>query len=638
MSRTGVSSSKTKGSSTRIKSSDRHSSLHAHGGKSESSSHSNLHTYSHSQGYNSGHVSGHSLSNSKGTGSSYDRGGGSGSYNSSSRSRNRIHGNDSSNNYYHSSYGHSSSSRSGGSVKNRRFIDPNILAQGMSGRYLGARLSALKYLSSDELEKDLRLMDAYNAACITYAQRYFAFCNQNSNNNSGSHGNVQLKHYKGGEAYSTMMVNSGDPSCSAEQINNGVYSHHPTTTFASNNTTMSSSGTPTGAVKSVGVASTNTNMPTYFAMPIKIDPEEEKRIAILRKKIAASEAKREVLETQYLSLRAHYVHESQATKRARDRLDGEMKMFKELIQKRGDVLALRRVRCAAARDILHCLKYRTIQNEIINADKTRNNTEFGNPVIDSNGANNGMEITSSVDMNSCGNSGKNSSNNDKLPLSKQYQQHKPLKKSSSSESTNLKSFWKKLENEIRQTEKATSLTETPSTLKSSTSVTGENNSSFSNSKQHKNKNSNSNNNSSSSGRNKINYDDDAIMPSPSSSSQKNSHSTSSQNKRTKSPTRGDDNSINAMDSSASSSRKKLKLSKGERDKYSKKGNHQGNSNSNSSSNDYLTTDIVGKENNIDAIPWVSQTMPTTPYGVPLLISYLSLAPDRTMGAGMSILI
>ena len=35
-------------------------------------------------------------------------------------------------------------------------------------------------------------------------------------------------------------------------------------------------------------------------MPVRIDPEEEKRVALMRKQIAASEAQREVMETEYM--------------------------------------------------------------------------------------------------------------------------------------------------------------------------------------------------------------------------------------------------------------------------------------------------------------------------------------------------
>jgi len=65
-------------------------------------------------------------------------------------------------------------------------------------------------------------------------------------------------------------------------------------------------------------------------MPVRIDPEEEKRLAILRKRVAASEAKREVLETEYLSLRAHYVHESHKLRRTRSAVTGQLKFLREL--------------------------------------------------------------------------------------------------------------------------------------------------------------------------------------------------------------------------------------------------------------------------------------------------------------------
>jgi len=93
-------------------------------------------------------------------------------------------------------------------------------------------------------------------------------------------------------------------------------------------------------------------------MPVRIDPEEEKRLAILRKRVAASEAKREVLETEYLSLRAHYVHESHKLRRTRSGVTGELKFLRDLLKCRGESLALRRVKCAVAREIVASLEYR----------------------------------------------------------------------------------------------------------------------------------------------------------------------------------------------------------------------------------------------------------------------------------------
>jgi len=84
-------------------------------------------------------------------------------------------------------------------------------------------------------------------------------------------------------------------------------------------------------------------------MPIKIDPEEEKRISLLRKKIHQSEFEREKLETEYLSLRAHYVHESQLVRKTRAYEMGRWKLLKEVMTRRG---------IAMGRDIESLLKYR----------------------------------------------------------------------------------------------------------------------------------------------------------------------------------------------------------------------------------------------------------------------------------------
>jgi len=93
-------------------------------------------------------------------------------------------------------------------------------------------------------------------------------------------------------------------------------------------------------------------------LPVRIDPEEEKRVSILRKRIATSEAHREILETEYMSLRSHYVFESQRLRKARLNVDGQVKLLQGLTRRRAKVLALRRVRCGMARDIFACLERR----------------------------------------------------------------------------------------------------------------------------------------------------------------------------------------------------------------------------------------------------------------------------------------
>ena len=95
-----------------------------------------------------------------------------------------------------------------------------------------------------------------------------------------------------------------------------------------------------------------------FTLPIKIDPEAEKRLALLRKKIHQSEYTREQLETEYLSLRAHYVHLSQLVRKTRAYEMLRWKLLRELIERRGKVLAALRVKCAVGKDVEKVMRWR----------------------------------------------------------------------------------------------------------------------------------------------------------------------------------------------------------------------------------------------------------------------------------------
>ena len=197
-------------------------------------------------------------------------------------------------------------------VRNKpiKVIDTSLLARGMTARSVGFRVANnLKVLAANDIERDIRHMEAYGAACVSYAQQLFAFSNRDL---------VERGHY-------------------------GPAPPAPGMSFTRNDS--------------------NGHSQPSVMMPVRIDPEEEKRLAILRKRVAASEAKREVLETEYLSLRAHYVHESHKLRRTRSAVTGQLKMLRELIKRRGEVLALRRVKCAVAREILACLNHRANSSE-----------------------------------------------------------------------------------------------------------------------------------------------------------------------------------------------------------------------------------------------------------------------------------
>merc|ERR1712129_464541 len=116
------------------------------------------------------------------------------------------------------------------------------------------------------------------------------------------------------------------------------------------------------------------NFPVVMeTLPVKIDPEEEKRLFQLRKKINASEQKREILETQYLSLRSCYVHANKKLKHIHNHTENQIEFLQEVVKNRNQVLGLQRVRLAMAQNLLECLKH-----PVSNTNDEENNKEKEN--------------------------------------------------------------------------------------------------------------------------------------------------------------------------------------------------------------------------------------------------------------------
>lgn len=180
-----------------------------------------------------------------------------------------------------------------------------LLARGLSARFTGANTPLIP-LTQDEMERDLRHMEAFANACTSYAQQYYIFSNQNSK----------------------VTKESGNDISSVNSVN-------------------------TQAAKGRG----GRGMP-IIAMPVRIDPEEEKRLQTLRQKIQQCEAQREIYEGQYLSLRAHYISLSKKLKLKREDVDTRISFLQEQVQKRGRLLALQRVRIQMVRETLESLRYR----------------------------------------------------------------------------------------------------------------------------------------------------------------------------------------------------------------------------------------------------------------------------------------
>eukprot|EP00535_Pseudo-nitzschia_heimii_P002261 CAMPEP_0197185082 /NCGR_PEP_ID=MMETSP1423-20130617/11126_1 /TAXON_ID=476441 /ORGANISM="Pseudo-nitzschia heimii, Strain UNC1101" /LENGTH=500 /DNA_ID=CAMNT_0042636045 /DNA_START=106 /DNA_END=1608 /DNA_ORIENTATION=- len=189
-----------------------------------------------------------------------------------------------------------------------------LLARGLSARLTGAN-TPLAPLTAEEMERDLRHMEAFSNACTSYAQQYYIFTNQNNTNAKENNGN-----------------DGTGPSNNLQQHGGGR------------------SGAASGSYR-------NGQVP-IIAMPVRIDPEEEKRLQTLRQKIQQCEAQREVYEGQYLSLRAHYISLSKKLKAKRDDVDSRVAFLQDQVKKRGRLLALQRVRIQMVRETLQILRHR----------------------------------------------------------------------------------------------------------------------------------------------------------------------------------------------------------------------------------------------------------------------------------------
>ena len=229
-------------------------------------------------------------------------------------------------------------------------LDPLLLARGMSSRYLSSKLTAaaatnttnnnnptnkITPLDKSQIEKDLRHMEAYRNACNGYNQQLFVFNNQELVK-SGYFGTFAPGV---GSSIGDQLL-PGSPSKASTSISSSAAAAAAMTANNNNN--------------KAGAAAATTN----FSMPIKIDPEKEKSLALLRKKIHSSEFEREQLETEYLSLRAHYVHESQLVRKTRGYEMARWKFLRMLMERRGRVLSLMRCKVAMARDVERLIGWR----------------------------------------------------------------------------------------------------------------------------------------------------------------------------------------------------------------------------------------------------------------------------------------
>ena len=234
-----------------------------------------------------------------------------------------------------------------GHLRRRKVADLTLLTRGMSARMVGSRIAShIKILAADESAKDLRHMEAYATACTTYAQQFFAYTNQELVVR-GVYGPAPP--IPGAPGYASNGPGSPYGTSAGYDPAAGQYSPaHAYQRTADGR--MVPAGSPiSGAMHMQGHP---------ISMPVKIDPEEEKRQAQLKKKMALTEVKREKLEGEYESLKSHFVYASKVCQKTKLSVTGQLDLLKELVKRRSVVAALRRVRCAVARDILVCLEAR----------------------------------------------------------------------------------------------------------------------------------------------------------------------------------------------------------------------------------------------------------------------------------------
>jgi len=199
--------------------------------------------------------------------------------------------------------------------------DPStLLARGYTARFLTTGLPGMAALSAEERDKDLRHFEAYRQAVISYRQQYYMAVNR-------SLPGVGI----GGGVGAVGAAATGDPKSNKAVAAAGQHHHHQ-------------------------------HPLTLSSLPVRIDVEEEKRLAMLRKKICLAEYHRENAEQQYVALRAHYVQVSRKLKERqnmeKDENNAMIKFLQECVEQRAAAVGLLRARLQMTRDVLSALKQR----------------------------------------------------------------------------------------------------------------------------------------------------------------------------------------------------------------------------------------------------------------------------------------
>jgi hypothetical protein len=186
-----------------------------------------------------------------------------------------------------------------------------LLARGYTARYLGAVLHKhITALSDEEMERDLRHITAYQEAATRYHQLTYA---ANNRLPISPDGEIAVDGYAAqhGHAY------EGSASSNAAALS------------------------------------------SYTVLPVRIDPEEEKRAAVQAKRIQRAEAVREELETHYVALRAHYVVTTQELQQLQSDLERTVDFLQTTVASTAATVGYQRARLEMTRNVRAALSVRT---------------------------------------------------------------------------------------------------------------------------------------------------------------------------------------------------------------------------------------------------------------------------------------
>ena len=229
--------------------------------------------------------------------------------------------------------GHTGPGSSNGHSKSAATVlrkDPAaLLARGYTARYLGAVLQAynnknsnsdpkipsITALSNEEIDRDLRHISAYQGAAIRYHQLTYAATNHINLNAAAKNSNHQ-----------DVLHADGSGSASSSHLD----PNHPSSQFFAT-----------------------------AALPVRIDPEEEKRRSMAQKRIQRAEAVREELEQQYVALRAHYVVTTQELQSFSQESERTIETLQQCVSSTGTILGYQRAKLQMTRDVAAALQYRT---------------------------------------------------------------------------------------------------------------------------------------------------------------------------------------------------------------------------------------------------------------------------------------